>query len=98
MLVLDRLLRLRLFGTRDMDCTEVWKLSSEYLDGNLPATRLQRFRAHISNCRPCQSFVESLSSIVGLLAKLTPIQSPPTLKSSIIERIAEGKQGRSKAG
>ena len=82
-----------LFRKKELDCTEVRKLSSEYLEGDLPPSRLQRFRAHLSMCGPCQAFVDGLASVVGMLTKLPKIESPPGLKQSIMERIAEEDWG-----
>ena len=84
----------KLFGKTELDCVEVRKLSSEYLEGDLPPSRLQRFRDHISKCGPCQSFVDNLASMIGMLTKLPKTQSPPSLKSSIIEHIREQDNGK----
>ena len=82
------------FRKTNLDCVEVRKLSSEYLEGDLPPSRLQIFRDHISNCRFCQSFIDSLASVVNMLSKLPKMQSPPALKQSIIEVVKEqGQRG-----
>ena len=88
----------RLFGKRDMNCQDVRKLSSEYLDEDLPPSRLERFRAHLSGCAPCQAFVDGLASMVRMLTTLPKTESPPTLRQSIIERIAEEEGKGSKRG
>ena len=77
------------FRKANLDCLEVRKLSSEYLEGDLPPSRLQIFRDHISNCRFCQSFIDSLASVVNMLSTLPKTQSPPTLKQSIIKIVKE---------
>ena len=83
----------KLFRRGEPDCVDVRKLSSEYLEGNLPPSRLERFRAHLSSCGPCRAFIDSLASMVGMLTNLPRVQSPATLKQSIVERIAkEGKR------
>ena len=76
-----------------MDCVELRKLSSSYLEGDLPPTRLQKFRAHLSGCPPCQSFMDGLASMVNMLSELTKVRPPSTLKQSIMERIKE-EEGR----
>ena len=86
----------RLFRRTELDCTDVRKMSSEYMEGNLSPSLMERFRAHISKCGPCQTFVDSLMSMVGMLTKMPKMSSPPTLNESIMNRIAEernkGKQ------
>ena len=80
---------MRLFGKREMDCPEVRKLSSEYLEQALPPSRMQQLRAHISDCQPCRSFVESLSSMVRMLTRLPGSAAPETLKQSIMDQVRE---------
>ena len=84
---LDRITRL--FGKKDLDCVEVRKLSSEYLEGDLLPSRLERFRDHISGCGPCRAFVDSLAAMVEMLRGMPVQSSPPTLKQSIMQRIAD---------
>ena len=88
----------RFFGKREMNCEEVGKLSSEYLDEELPTSRLERFRAHLSGCAPCQAFVDGLASMVSMLTTLPKTKSPPTLKQSIMEAIGEEQEKRSRKG
>ena len=77
------------FRKTGLNCLEVRKLSSKYLEGDLPPSRLQMFRNHISSCRLCQSFIDNLASVVNMLSSLPRVQSPPTLKQSIIEAMKE---------
>ncbi len=91
---LERLFRL--LGRGEMDCVEVRKLSSAYLEGGLPPSRLQRVRAHLADCALCRAFVDSLASMLGMLTNLSPVQAPPGLKQSIMGLIREngGDTGR----
>lgn len=82
----------KFLGRGDLDCDQVRGLSSEYLDDGLPPSRLQRFRAHISNCGPCKSFLDGLASTVSMLTSLPGATSPPTLKQSIIAEIRRGEE------
>ena len=88
----------RWLGRTDPDCGEVRELSSDYLDGSLPTSILQRLRAHIANCGPCQNFVDSLASTISLLTSLPRASSTPTLKTSIMERIGRERKPRGSAG
>ncbi len=84
----------RLFGKSEPDCVEVRKLSSEYLEGNLKPSRLKKIRAHLSSCGPCQAFVDSLASMIGMLTNLPKADYPPTLQQSIVGRIKEERAKR----
>ncbi len=82
----------KFLGKGDLDCAQVRKLSSEYLDGGLLPSRLDRFRAHISNCGLCKSFLDGLASTVSMLTGLTGTTSAPTLKQSIMAEIRRGEE------
>ena len=85
---------LGLFRNTGPNCLEVRKHSSRYMEGDLPPSRLQMFRDHIANCRLCQSFIDNLASVVNMLSNLPRVQSPPTLKQSIIEAVKEQEHRR----
>ena len=84
------------FRNSDLDCVGVRKLSSSYLEGDLPPSRLEKVRAHLSGCPPCQSFVDGLASMVNMLSELTKVRPPSTLKQTIVERIKEEEGKRTK--
>ena len=83
----------KLFGKHDLDCVEVRKLSSDYLEGDLRPSLLERFQAHISACGPCRAMVDSMRSVMGMLADLPKAEVPPDLKRSIIERTTQERKG-----
>ncbi len=83
----------RIFKKEGADCIQVRKLSSDFLEGALPPSRLQRIQAHLSNCGPCRSFVDGLASMMGMLRRLPKAESPSTLKGAIMQRIAEEGKG-----
>ena len=83
-----------LFRKKDLDCAEVRKLSSEYIEGELPPSRLEKFRAHVSGCAPCQSFVDGLASVIRMLPRMSRPEFPPTLNQSIMERLRQEGSGR----
>ena len=78
-----------LFRKTGPNCLEVRKHSSKYMEGDLSPSRLQMFRDHIANCRLCQGFIDSLASVVNMLSNLPRVQSPPTLKQSIVQAVRE---------
>ena len=85
------------FWRKELNCDQVRKLSSEYLEGELSPSRLKSFSYHISKCGPCRAFVEGLVSMLGMLARLPKAEPPATLKQSILEQIrasrSDGEQG-----
>ena len=81
-----------LFRDKDMDCVDVRKLSSDYLEEDLSPSQLDKFRTHIFGCGPCKSFVDGFASVIGMLAELPKAQPSSYLKSSILESTTRRKQ------
>ncbi len=79
----------RLLGLlrRPSEHEEVRRLSSDYLDGDLPNTLMEKVRLHLDKCGPCASFFKSLSSTIRLLSEMGRQEAPANLKSSILERV-----------
>lgn len=77
---------------RDLDCLEVRKQSSDYLEESLPPRKQSAIREHLRRCGPCRAFVESLASTIGLLSRLPRVAPPPRFKESVMERV-QGKDG-----
>ena len=77
---------------REMDCAEVRKLGSSYLDEDLPASRLDRLQTHLAKCGPCQAFVSSLASVIGSLTRLPRMRSPDGLRQSILDGVRQEKE------
>ena len=82
----------RIFRKKDSECAEVRKASSEYLEGELSDSLLQRIKGHLDQCRPCAAFVNSLSATVRLLSDLGQKEPPPNLKSNIIQRVEKEQE------
>ena len=76
----------KMFAGGEMDCKEVRRLSSEYLEEELPAVKQSAIRLHLSKCGPCKAFVQTLASTIGLLSRLPRISAPPGFKQSLIDR------------
>ena len=75
----------------EVDCNEVQRRSSDYLEEDLPAPKLSAIRAHLSNCGPCRAFVDTLAATIGILSRLPKVSAPPSFKESTMERIRREK-------
>ena len=84
----------KIFGGGEVDCKEVRRLSSEYLEEELPAVKLSAIRFHLSKCGPCKAFVQTLASTIGLLSRLPHISAPPGFKQSLIDQ-TQGERNNS---
>ncbi len=79
----------RIFRRDDVDCNEVRRLSSDYLEEDLPAAKQSIIQSHIANCGPCRAFIDTLASTIGILSKLPQVAAPAYFKQSILERTRE---------
>lgn len=84
----------KILGGGEVDCDEVLRLSSDYLEEELPAAKQSAIQFHLGKCGPCKAFVETLASTIGLLSRLPRITAPPGLKQSLIDQ-TRGDKGSS---
>ena len=84
-----------LFG-RDHECRDIRMAASDYIDGDLRETQVERVRAHLGGCKACQAFVDTLVETVRLLGTMKRDEpAPAEFKDAIRARIAE--EGRLRA-
>ena len=77
----------KLFHRGDVDCNEVRKLSSDYLDEDLAQPKQSAIQAHLSNCGPCRAFVDTLASTIGILSRFPKVSAPSSFRDSVMEKI-----------
>jgi len=77
----------KIFRKGEVDCQEVRRVSSDYLEEDLPPQRMSAVHSHLSNCGPCKAFVDTLSSTIGMLKRLPRVSAPDSFKQSVMERI-----------
>lgn len=77
----------KLFRKGEVDCEEVRRTSSDYLEEDLPPRRMSAIHAHLSKCGPCKAFVDTLSTTIGMLARLPRVTAPDSFKQSVMDRI-----------
>ncbi len=82
----------KIFHRDEVDCDEVQKLSSDYLDEDLAAPKRSAIQAHLSNCGPCRAFVDTLATTIGILSRFPKVSTPSTFHDSVMERIKQEKK------
>ena len=87
----------RLFGlfkrrTVEDDCEEIRGLSSDYIDEDLEPVVRERVKSHLDWCPPCNAFVNTLRTTVGILRATPKRNGPGDLRQRIRENIR--KDGR----
>ncbi len=76
---------------RDIGCKEVREHSSDYFEEDLPPAKRSAIQSHLSKCRPCQAFVDTLASTISILASLPRVSPPASFKRAILNRTGRNK-------
>lgn len=85
----------RIFRWGEIDCGEVRRLSSDYIEEELPPKKLTQVQVHLKGCGPCRAFVDTLASTIDLIKRLPQVAAPSRFKQSILER-TQGERVRRK--
>ncbi len=85
----------RIFHRGEVDCVETRKLSSAYLEEELPPQKYSAIQSHLARCAPCRAFIETLASTIGMLSRFPRVSPPSAFKKSIMDRIDREGLGRS---
>jgi anti-sigma factor RsiW len=76
----------------DNDCTRMFALLSEYLDGELtPATRAE-FEAHFSGCSDCITFLQTLKRSKQLCQQFGKSLACPPANDAAMARLRQAYQ------
>lgn len=73
-------------GTVDLPHSLVRGKLSDYLDGSLGADDRRGVDAHLSTCRACSAYLQTLKATVRALGKLTPPKAPASSRRQIVEQ------------
>lgn len=76
----------------EVDCNEVQKLSSDFLEEDFAPPKRSAFQAHLDNYGPCRPFVDTLASTIGILSRFPKMAAPPTFHDSVMDRISQEKK------
>lgn len=77
----------RLFKRGEVDCDDVQRLSSDYIEEQLPPKKLASVKNHLAGCGPCRAFVDTLATTIGLLTRLPRVSPPPSFKEDLKNKI-----------
>ena len=78
------------------DCRDIRMAASDYIDGDLRESQVERVRAHLGGCEACRAFVDTLVETIRLLGAMKRENPAPAgLTDAIRARIAE--EGRLRA-
>ena len=85
----------RLVGKNEFDCDDVHDNCSEYVDDEMPAATLSKFRSHMDACTDCNAFVSTFRATVMTLRDLPRRSAGPELQERIKTRIEAESESHS---
>lgn len=71
------------------DCKQLFARLSEYLDGELDPAWCSHLESHMSECPPCEAFLESLRRTIEAARDLPPGELPEDLKQELLRAYRE---------
>ena len=72
-----------------MDCHEILREFSNYLDGDVDPALREQVEAHLAQCRHCAAFYDSARNIVVLIADQRTFVLPAGFRQRLHARLAE---------
>jgi anti-sigma factor RsiW len=64
-------------GAETRECRAIFAALSEFVDGTLPARNCRELRRHLSGCKPCVEYLESLKTTIRLCHAYQTAPAPP---------------------
>ncbi len=80
-----------------LNCKDVWREISNYLDDDLPSTTRNRIEAHLAQCRHCAALVDSTRNIIILIADEKMFELPVGFSAKLRERLSQEMNRKRKA-
>jgi anti-sigma factor RsiW len=80
--------------TREMACQELVELVTGYFDGSLSRRDRRRFRAHISGCDDCTTYVEQMRLVIAATGRLTEEDIAPDVRDELLAAFRDWSAGR----
>ena len=78
-----------------MDCREIQKSLSSYVEGLLPSQEKKLVEGHLLSCAQCRASLAEIKKTKDLLRNLDEVEPPPWLTAKIMARVREEKEQRS---
>lgn len=74
---------MRLFR-RDIACSELVELITDYLEDELPGRDRRRFEAHLTGCDGCDAYFEQMRRTISLTGRLRAEDVPAELERRLL--------------
>jgi predicted anti-sigma-YlaC factor YlaD len=76
---------------RDMTCTEIVELITEYLEGGLSTVDRERFEEHIGFCDWCLAYLDQMRHTISVVGEIREEDLPDELQQSLLSAFRDWK-------
>lgn len=79
----------------ELDCRQVWKELTNYIEGDLTQEMRDRITRHLQGCRHCTAIYDGTRNILRLLSHKESIEVPKGLSDRLFDRLmVHSREGR----
>jgi len=76
---------------RDMTCTQIVELITEYLEGGLSSADRERFEEHIGFCDWCLAYLDQMRQTIATVGRLRDGDLPKELEQNLLTTFRDWK-------
>ncbi len=76
---------------RDMTCTQIVELITEYLEGGLSSADRERFEEHIGFCDWCLAYLDQMRQTIATVGRLRDEDLPKELEQNLLTTFRDWK-------
>ena len=77
-----------------MDCNELVELVTDYLEGELPPSDMERFEAHLEECEACATYIEQIRQSVAVVGTLREETLPQGAANALLAEFRDWQRTR----
>ena len=77
-----------------MDCNELVELVTDYLEGKLPPSDVERFEAHLEECEACATYLEQILQSLAVVGALSEETLPQGAADALLAEFRDWKRAR----
>jgi anti-sigma factor (TIGR02949 family) len=78
----------------EIDCREVWKEITNYIEGDLTPEMRERIEQHFRKCRNCQAVYDGSQNVVRLLGGKNVLELPAGFSQRLYDRVSAEARAR----
>jgi len=75
-----------------VNCADIVKLVTDYVEGRLTLPERRRFEDHIAICPPCRAFLDQMRTTVDIVGGLTEEDVPPDMEEHLLIAFRDWKR------